>query len=149
MTTLKEKLKGDLITSMKAGNAFEKTVLRSVLSVIQNKEKRPEGEIELSDTQVEAIINSAVKIRRASAATYTKDGAPPERAELETREADFLADNYLPKRLTEEEVEVIVKKTIAALDNPNFGQVMKIAVPATDNRSDGKTISAIVKRNLS
>ena len=58
---------------------------------------------------------------------------------------------YLPRQLTEEELEAIVRQTvdeIGASSPRDMGKVMQAVMPKVKGRADGKVVSAIVKRIL-
>ena len=57
---------------------------------------------------------------------------------------------YLPQPATQEEIEQIVINTIKELNatQKDFGKVMKEVTAKLKNRTDGKTISGIVKQKL-
>jgi uncharacterized protein YqeY len=147
MTTLKETLRNDLTRNLKAHNELETTTLRLVLGEIQRAEKSGNTAVEFNDDKVLELIASEAKKRRGSAAIWVKEGVV-DRAERETAEADFLA-TYLPVQLTTEAIEELVTNAIAELGTAaNVGQVMKLIVPFTKGRADGKLVSTIVKEKL-
>ncbi len=152
MTSVKDQLRADLNTNLKAHNATETLTLRNVLGAIQSAEKSGKTAVEYTDDQVLALIASEVKKRRGTAEEMLRavelgraDGA--ERAAKETTEADFLS-KYLPEVLTNEEIENIVDSAIASLETPNFGLVMKTVTAQTKGRADGRVVSEIVKAKL-
>ena len=58
---------------------------------------------------------------------------------------------YLPRQLTEEELEAIVRQTVdetGASSPRDMGKVMQAVMPKVKGRADGKVVSAIVKRIL-
>lgn len=105
------------------------------------KEMTTEDEIKL--------LQKLVKQRKDSAAIYIEQGRE-DLAEPELAQAAVI-EKFLPAQLSEEEVEAVVKKIIA--DN-NFsgmgdmGKVMGMASAELAGKADGKTISAVVKKNL-
>jgi len=146
MTTLKDTLKADLTTRLKAGDRPEMTVLRSVLGEIQYQEKAGKSSVEFGDAEVLSVIGKEVKKRRDTASIYTEAGQT-DRAAVETFEADFLSA-YLPAQLTENEIKRIIEVAIQDMDAPNFGQVMKIVSADTRGRADGRLVSELVKAKL-
>ena len=149
MTTIKDTLRADLATNLKARNELETSVLRAVLGEVQSQEKAGKTAVEFDDAKVLEVLGKLVKQRRESATIYTDAGAT-DRATRETAEADFLA-KYLPVQLTDEEVEAYVDAAIATFDAPamkDFGAIMKVVVAATKGRADGKVVSALVKAKI-
>jgi uncharacterized protein YqeY len=149
MTTLKETLKADLTTNLKARNELAVTTLRSVIGAIQTQEKAGKTATEFDESKVKAVLAKELKNRRDSAVIYADAGAT-DRADRETAEADFLAV-YLPTNLTDAEVEALVIEAIdlvGATSAADFGKVMKVVVTKADGRADGKTISTLVRTKL-
>ena len=143
-TTIMESMK----TAMKAKDTVSLEALRAVKSALllaqtdgSAKEMKLEDEIKL--------LQKLVKQRKDSAAIYQQQGRE-DLAEPELAQAAVI-EQFLPAQLSEEEVEAVVKKIIA--DN-NFsgmgdmGKVMGLASAELVGKADGKTISAVVKKNL-
>ena len=94
-------------------------------------------------------LQRLVKQRKDSAAIYVEEGRP-DLAEPEVQQAAVI-EKFLPKQLSEAEVEAIVAQIIA--DNgfsgmAAMGQLMGIASKKLAGSADGKTISTIVKKLL-
>ncbi len=78
MASLKDRLKADLTTSMKARDELTKTVLRSALAAVKEARVAGDGAHELSDDDVRAILAKEAKRRDEAAAAFA-DGGPPSR----------------------------------------------------------------------
>ena len=158
MTKIIEKLKTDLVVSMKAakqavvGSAEQKAqegrkvVLRSVIGAIQTAEKSGKTPVEFTDEQVVTLLTSEVKKRRDTAAIYAGAGEQ-DRADVELAEVAVITE-YLPTQLTRDEVAAIVSGVVSGMDKPVFGMVMKNVTAQTKGRADGKMVSEIVKEAL-
>ncbi|MBQ1279692.1 MAG: GatB/YqeY domain-containing protein, partial [Bacteroidales bacterium] len=114
--------------------------------------KTAEGAVkeEIEDTEVVKIISKLVKQRKESAAIYTEQNRT-DLAENELAEAAAM-EKYLPKALSEEEVEAAVREVIAevgASSMADMGKVMGTATKKLAGQADGRIISAIVKKLLS
>ena len=151
--SLKEKLKGDVVAHMKAGNKVALTTVRNVLGEIETREKSGKTPVELDDLQVTALLQKEAATRRDTAATYSAAGHD-DRAQAEIAEAEVI-EAYLPKALTREEAEAIIDGVIAdmgaggtALTMRSMGAVMKSVTPKIGGRFDGKAVSEIVKARL-
>lgn len=145
---LKEKLLEDLKNSMKEKNVVRKNVIQMVRAAILQVEK--DKQIELDDEQIISIIAKESKKRKDSLVEYEKSGREDLINEIK-EEIDILTE-YLPKQLSFEEVEVIVKEVIAevgATSMKDMGKVMKVAKEKIGASSDGKTINEVVKKCLS
>ena len=145
---LKEKLLEDLKNCMKEKNVVRKNVIQMVRAAILQVEK--DKQIELDDEQIISIIAKESKKRKDSLVEYEKSGREDLINEIK-EEIDILTE-YLPKQLSFEEVEAIVKGVIAevgATSMKDMGKVMKVAKEKIGASSDGKTINEAVKKCLS
>lgn len=153
MGALKSQLKTELVTAMKAKDELAKGTIRMAMTALHNEEVAGDEARELSDAEEIAIITKEVAKRKDSAEAYVTGGRQ-ELADKELAEADFLA-RYLPAPLTADEVKAIVDEEIATLaqggEQPTMrqmGQVIKAVQARAQGRSDGKTISTLVKQAL-
>ena len=104
---------------------------------------------ELADAEVLKIIQKLVKQRRESADIYTQQNRP-ELAQTELAEVEAM-EVFLPKQLSEAELEVELKKiieSVGASSPADMGKVMGAATKALAGKADGKAISAMVKNML-
>ena len=104
----------------------------------------------MDDEQIISIIAKESKKRKDSLVEYEKSGREDLINEIK-EEIDILTE-YLPKQLSFEEVEAIVKGVIAevgATSMKDMGKVMKVAKEKIGASSDGKTINEVVKKCLS
>ena len=106
---LKEKLLEDLKNCMKEKNVVRKNVIQMVRAAILQVEK--DKHITLEDEQIIDIIAKESKKRKDSLADYEKSGREDWINEIK-EEIAILAE-YLPKQLSIEEVETIVKAVIS------------------------------------
>ena len=144
---LKEKLLEDLKNSMKDKNIVRKNVIQMVRAAILQVEK--DKQIVLEDNQIIEIIAKESKKRKDSLGDYEKSGREDLINEIK-EEIQILAE-YLPKQLSIEELENIVKEVIAeqgATSIKDMGKVMKAAKEKIGDASDGKTINEVVKKML-
>ncbi|MBI5342905.1 MAG: GatB/YqeY domain-containing protein [Deltaproteobacteria bacterium] len=145
---LKEQLHKDMQKATKERNSLALSALRMALAEIKNKEIEARGE--LADDAILKTLASAVKRRRESIELFLK-GNRPELAEKEQAEIVVL-EAYLPKGLSEAEVEALVREAIAAVGAKapsDMGRVMKELMPKVAGRADGKQVNEIVRRLLS
>ena len=145
---LKEKLLEDLKNSMQTKNVIRKNVIQMVRAAILQVEK--DKQVTLDDAQIVEIIAKESKKRKDSLGDYEKSGREDLIANIK-EEIEILAE-YLPKQLSLEEVETIVKQVIEeenATSMKDMGKVMKSAKEKIGAASDGKTINEIVKKLLS
>src|SRR6516162_1109890 len=148
--TIQEKIDADLKEAMRSKEAERLSVLRMVKSALMNAAiERRGARAQLPDPDAIAVIRKQVKQREDSIEGFEKGGRP-ELAAKERREIEFLAE-YLPKPLTENELEQLVKGAIAevgATSKAQMGAVMKVATQKAGGRVDGRTLSQAVQRAL-
>ena len=144
---LKEKLLNDLKDDMKEKNELKKNTVQMVRAAILQVEK--DKQVELDDNQIIDIIAKESKKRNDSLADYEKGGREDLVDQIK-KEIEYLKV-YLPKQLSVEEVENIVKEIITeigAKDIKDMGKVMKVAKERIGASSDGKTINEAAKKFL-
>jgi uncharacterized protein len=148
--TIQEEIDADLKNAMRARDAERLSVLRMVKSALTNAAIEKHGAVGgLADTEAVGVIRKQVKQRMDSIESFEKGGRP-ELAAKERKEIDFLAV-YLPKPLTEDEIDQLVKDAIAqagATSKAQMGAVMKIATEKASGRIDGKKLSQAVQKAL-
>ena len=145
---LKEKLLEDMKISMRDKNVTRKNVIQMVRAAILQVEK--DKQIELNDEQIIEIIAKESKKRKDSLPDYEKSGREDLISQI-NEEIEILSE-YLPKPLSNEEIEKIVEEIIAevgATSMKDMGIVMKEAKAKIGPSADGKTINEIVKAKLS
>ena len=150
MNTLENIIQKDLVQGMKDHQEHTVSALRSVKTAIMEVKTAPGGKKELEDGDIIKIIQKLVKQRKESMDIYSQAGRS-ELADNEQQEMLVLMD-YLPKTLTESEVEEIVAKTIADLDATSMkdmGKVMGFISKTYSGQVDGSIVSRIVKSKLS
>ena len=144
---LKEKLLEDLKNAMKEKNVNKKNAVQMVRTAILQIEK--DKGIEVTDEQIINIIAKEVKTRKDSLTEYEKAN----RQDLIDQINDEIKvlEEYLPKQLTDEELEAEVKKIVAqvgATTIKDMGKVMKAAKETIGAKADGKRINEVVKKIL-
>jgi uncharacterized protein YqeY len=151
MSDLKDRLRADLTTAMKARDEVRSSTLRMVLAAITNAEVAGKVARELSDDDIVGVLSTEAKKRR-EAATAFRDGGRDAMADKETAEAGVIAD-YLPEQLSETEVADIVTSAIAQSGAAGegmraMGKVMGMIQPQVKGRADGAQVAAEVRRQL-
>ncbi len=144
---LKEKLLEDLKQSMKESNSIRKNVIQMVRAAILQVEK--DKGIQVTDEQIIEIIAKESKKRKDSLEDYQKSGREDLIAQINT-EIEILSE-YLPKQLTDEELEDIIKqiiKQVNAESIKDMGKVMKEAKEQIGAKADGKRINEVVRKIL-
>jgi len=145
---LETQIQKDIMDAMKAKESVRLTAVRAIKSAILLA-KTSEGGKELSDPDIIKIIQKLSKQRKETAEQFVAAGRQ-ELADNELAEAAVL-DTYLPKQLSEAEVESKLKEIIAAVGASapsDMGKVMGTATKQLAGLADGKLISTIVRKLL-
>lgn len=151
VSDLKDRLRADLTTAIKARDELRSSTLRMVLTAITNAEVAGKSARELSDEDVVGVLAAEAKKRREAAEAFD-DAGRPESAAKERAEAEVLAD-YLPTPLREDEIRDLVATTIDSLGVRDdgmkaMGRVMGVVTPQVKGRADGGAVAAEVRRQL-
>ena len=147
---LEKRIQADMVSAMKAKETVRLAALRGIKAAILLAKTAEGGNGEISDADIVKIIGKLVKQRKESAEIYSQQNRP-ELAENELAEASAM-EVYLPKQLSEAEVEAELGKIIAetgASKLSDMGKVMGIATKRLAGQADGKLISTLVKKLLS
>lgn len=148
---LEQQIQNDLKAAMLAKDKVALASIRGIKAAILLAKTAEGGQKDtIEDAELVKIIQKLVKQRKESAAIYTQQNRP-ELAENELAEVAVM-EKYLPKALSEEEVEAAVREIIAqvgASSMADMGKVMGVATKQLAGQADGRVISGIVKRLLS
>ena len=135
--------------AMKAKDAVRRDTLRNVKKVFLEAKTAPGANDELSDADALKILQKLAKQGRESAEIFSLQGRA-DLADAEMAQVKVL-EEYLPKQLSEAELESALRDIIAQLGvtSPReMGKVMGVATKQLAGKADGKAISATVKRLL-
>jgi uncharacterized protein YqeY len=148
---LEQQIQNDLKAAMLAKDKVALASIRGIKAAILLAKTAEGGQKDtIEDAELVKIIQKLVKQRKESAAIYTQQNRP-ELAENELAEVAVM-EKYLPKALSEEEVEAAVREIIAqvgASSMADMGKVMGVTTKQLAGQADGRVISGIVKKLLS
>ena len=147
-SAIKDSIQRDQINFLKEGKKEDSSILRFALSFINKEEK--DKQIELSDSEVVAVIKSLIKRNKDSYDQFTSANRP-ELAEKEKKEMDLL-QSYLPEVMNENETEEIVKSTIDKLEISSMKEMGKAMGEIKKNHADTidlSLVSQLIKKHLS
>lgn len=136
--------------AMKAKDSVALASLRSIKSEILKAKTASSSKEDMSEADELKLVQKLVKQRKDSAQTY-KEQNRDDLAEAELAEAKII-EQFLPAQLSEEEIDREVKSIIEETGTnsmKDMGKVMGLASQRLAGKADGKTISKIVKDNLS
>ena len=147
--SLEKKLMDAIKTAMKEKNQQALAALRAVKSELILL--KTSGSLsELNETDENKILQKLVKQRKDSASIFSEQN----REDLvipELEQAEIISQ-FLPKQMSENEVEIVVAEIISktgANSMKDMGKVMGLTNSKLAGKADGKTISGIVKKMLS
>ena len=146
---MEKRIQADMVSAMKAKETVKLASLRAIKAAIMLAKTAEGATGEVTDQEIVKIIQKLVKQRKESAQQYA-DAGRPELAENELAEAAVM-EVYLPKQLTEAELEAELAKIIAeggATKPQDMGKVMGVASKRLAGLADGRAISATVKKLL-
>ena len=149
--SLKETITNDMKTAMKAGDSAKLLTIRMLLAAV--KQREVDERIVLTDTDVVAIVEKAIKQRKESIAQFTT-GKRPDLVAKEEAEAVVLAA-YMPAKMSEAEVDAILTAAVAEVaatgvtGNAAMGKIMAIVKPKLSGKADMSAVSGKVKAKLS
>lgn len=154
MSELKQRLRTDMTTAIKAKDELVLATLRMVLAAVATEEVSGTASRELTDDEVLRVLTREAKKRREAAEAF--DGAGrTELAARERAEGEVLAA-YLPAQLDDAELAAIAERAVADVtaqlgERPGqrqMGQVMKLASAAVAGRAEGSRVAAAVRALL-
>lgn len=141
----------DMKAAMLSKDQDKTIVIRALKAAVQKKEisVRQGGSATLSEEDVAEVLRKEAKQRKDSIeqfeAANRQDLADKEKYELGVIEA------YLPKMLSEAEIETIVIDAIAqvgAKSAADMGKIMGVLMPKVKGKADGSLVNKIVKSKL-
>ena len=144
-----DQISNDIKEAMKARDKVRLETLRNIKKVFIEAKTAPGANDTLEDADAMKILAKLAKQGKESAATYVQQN----RQDLADEELAQVAviEGYLPKAMTEEEIEAAVKEIIAqtgAQGMKAMGKVMGVASKALAGKAEGRAISETVKRLL-
>ncbi len=144
-----DQISEDIKKAMLAKDRVRLDALRGVKKEFLEAKTAKGGDGELHDEQALKIIQKLVKQRKESAQMYSSAGRD-DLAEEELKQMAVI-EQYLPKQLSEEELEARLKEIIAevgATTAADMGKVMGKATKSLAGLADGRAISQKVKELL-
>jgi uncharacterized protein YqeY len=147
--SLQVQINEEIKNAMRAKDTLALESLRAVKSAILLALTEGGAKDELAQDDEIKLLQRLVKQRKDSAAIYVQQNRP-DLAEPELKQAEII-EKFLPKQLSEAEVEAAVSQLIAEngfSGMASMGQLMGMASKQLAGSADGKTIATIVKKLL-
>ncbi|MDH5719338.1 MAG: GatB/YqeY domain-containing protein [Spirochaetia bacterium] len=143
---LLEQLKKDSLNARKEKNTIKSNLLTTLISEAVMIGKN-DGNREPTEEEITAVIKKFIKSNKEATAALQKSG----RDDSKEIEEEKILTSYLPKQLSESELESIIQEIISKLSEKSpkmMGQVMSELKNNYAGLFDGQTASQIVKKNL-
>jgi uncharacterized protein YqeY len=148
--SLEEKVMGGMKDAMKAKDEALLRGLRAIKAEIIKAKTEPGANGQITEEQEQKLLQKLVKQRKDSLEIYQQQN----RADLAQKEIEEIGviEKFLPKQLTQEELDAAVTAILAetgASSAADMGKVMGVASKQLAGKADGKAIAATVKALLS
>lgn len=145
--SLKERITEDMKAAMRARESERLGTIRMLQAAI--KQREVDERIVLDDTQVLAVLEKMIKMRKESIAQFTSGGradlAAKENAEIEQLQA------YMPAQLSEAEIDALIADAIAksgAASIKDMGKAMALVKQQAQGKADMAVLSSKLKAKL-
>jgi uncharacterized protein YqeY len=145
--SLKERITEDMKAAMRARESERLGTIRMIQAAI--KQREVDERIVLDDTQVLAVLEKMIKMRKESIAQFTSGGradlAAKENAEIEQLQA------YMPAQLSEAEIDALIADAIAksgAASIKDMGKAMALVKQQAQGKADMAVLSSKLKAKL-
>jgi uncharacterized protein len=148
--SLKDTITADMKTAMKAGDSQKLGTIRMLLAAV--KQREVDERIVLTDADVVALVEKAIKQRKEAITQFTA-GNRPDLVAKEEAEAVVLAA-YLPEQLSDADVSAVINAAVdevrasGVAGNAAIGKIMAIVKPQLAGKADMSVVSAKVKALL-
>ena len=125
---LREQIKSELITAMKAKDETKTSVLRMIGAALKDKDiaARPSGKTDgISEEEILSMLQGMIKQRRESIEMY-KQGNRDDLVQKEQAEIDVIS-SFLPKQMDDSEMQAAIQAVITetgASSMKDMGKVM-------------------------
>jgi uncharacterized protein YqeY len=145
--SLKQQITEDMKSAMRAKETARLGAIRLLLAAM--KQREVDERIELTDTDVFAIIDKMLKQRRDSISQFEAAGRQ-DLVDVEKFEVSVL-QTYMPQQLSEAEIIAAIADAMAATgaSGPqDMGKVMGVVKPKLAGRVDMGKVSGLIKAQL-
>ena len=145
--SLKDRITEDMKAAMRAKDSERLGTIRMITAAI--KQREVDERISLDDTQVLAVVEKMIKMRKESIAQF-QSGGREDLVAKESKEIELL-QVYMPAQLSEAELDALIDESIAqagATSIKEMGKAMALLKQKAQGRADMGTVSAKLKAKL-
>jgi uncharacterized protein YqeY len=142
--SLLDTINQDLKAAMLSKDVLTRDTLRMLISDIKKFEI--DERVEADDAKISSLINKNVKQRRDSIEQF-KNGGREDLVATEQNQLDVIL-KYLPKQLSEDEIQSLIQEGISAVSAESMqdmGKLMGYLKPKFEGKADMSIVSKIVK----
>ncbi|OGG71282.1 hypothetical protein A3F27_02080 [Candidatus Kaiserbacteria bacterium RIFCSPHIGHO2_12_FULL_53_13] len=148
---LSEKIREELVASMRAKDALKTNTLRGLLAAFTNElvAKGIKPQEAISDEDALAVIKRGVKQRRDSIEQF-RSGKREDLAQKEEAEMKIL-ESYLPVQMPREQIEAVarqLKEKLGVTDKSKMGVFMGTVMKELKGQADGAVVKEVVESLL-
>ena len=136
-------LQQDLTAAMKARSMEEVYVLRGIVAVIKNMKVEKQVK-ELGDAEIAGLVRKEVNKRIEAIGFASKGGRTELVAENERQKA--ILERYLPKQLSGEQLEAVIKKLSEEIGTTSIGPLMAKLRERYPGQFDGQMASQLIRQ---
>jgi len=141
-----DRIRDESKEALKKGDSKRLETLRFLISLVEKKELSKEVG-QMTEADVLVVLQSEMKKKKESMEMFSKAGRDD--LSKEVKEEIEILSEYLPKEMSTEEIEGVVKKAIEELgQGAVFGAVMGKAMGETKGRANGEKVMEVVKKLL-
>ena len=147
--SLVKDVRAEMIAALKAGDKEAKQVYSNVVDALTKEAKSLLVE-ELTTEQEVNVIKRMVK--QLDDSIEKCPASRPEALE-KLRFEKSIIEKYMPKQMTEEEIEAVIAEVLTEIgvENPTTrdkGKIMKVLMPKVKGKADGKLVNVLLAKRM-
>ena len=147
--SLQHSINSDIKHAMLAKEKDRLAALRSIKAALLLEMTKEGGDGSVNDETALRVLQKLFKQRKDAAKIYQEQNRL-DLADVEIKEASFIA-SYLPKMMSKEEIQLVVKETINQLGAKGPSEMVKVmgaVMGKLKGKAEGGLISSVVKEEL-
>ncbi len=146
MTELQTRVDEAILSEIRSQNPTVLSTLRLLKAAFQIAEKTKRDGEGITDAECITIVQRQIRMRDESIEAFAKVGQMNQVTQEEMEKK--ILQSFLPQQLTRDEITVIVVKAVEAVGSSDKGKIMKLVMPQTKGKADGREVNFIVEALL-
>jgi uncharacterized protein YqeY len=145
--SIREEIGTAIQNAMRSKDETKLRVLRLLLSAVKLADA--EKGVPIDDAAILTLVQKEVKIRKDSIEGAEAAGRPE--MATQNQQEIIILESYLPRQLTEEELNQLVTEAIhetQAVSPADMGKVMKVLMPRVQGKAPNAQVSLFVRKLL-